>query len=65
MNEILSEWELNHNKAHEEHWTVKWMNMLLQMDFALEIIHLKIFVRIQVCTMPVSKLSAEECHCPD
>ena len=37
---IMREWEFDHNQAPEEHWTVKWMNTLPQMDFALEIINL-------------------------
>jgi hypothetical protein len=37
---IMSEWEFDHNEAPDEHWTVKWMNVLPQMDFALEIVNL-------------------------
>jgi hypothetical protein len=40
MKWILREWEIDHNEAPDEHWTVKWMNMLPQMEFALEIINL-------------------------
>src|SRR6266545_6667852 len=41
MKWILREWELDHNEAPHEHWTVKWMNTLPQMDFTLEIVNLK------------------------
>jgi hypothetical protein len=37
---IMREWETDHNEAPEEHWTIKWMNALPQMDFVLEIINL-------------------------
>jgi hypothetical protein len=40
MKWIMREWEIDHNEAPEEHWTVMWMNTLPQMDFALEIINL-------------------------
>lgn|GEM_PF-1257090 len=40
MKWILREWEIDHNEAPDEHWTVKWMNMLPQMNFALETINL-------------------------
>jgi len=40
MKWIMHEWELDHDEAPEEHWTVKWMNVLPQMDFKLEIISL-------------------------
>jgi hypothetical protein len=40
MKWIMREWEFDHNQAPEEHWTVKWMNALPQMNFALEIINL-------------------------
>ena len=40
MKWIMREWESDHNQAPEEHWTIKWMNTLPQMDFALEIINL-------------------------
>ena len=41
MKWIMLEWESDHNQAPHEHWTVKWMNLLPQMDFASEIIHLE------------------------
>lgn len=37
---ILREWEFDHNEAPEEHWTVKWMSLLPQLDFELEIVNL-------------------------
>jgi len=37
---ILPEWEVDHSKAPEEKWTVEWMNLLPNMEFALEIIRL-------------------------
>ena len=40
MKWIMREWEIDHNEAPDEHWTVKWMNKLPQMDFALEVINL-------------------------
>ena len=41
MKWIMHEWEFDHNEAPEEHWTVKWINALPQMEFELEIIHLE------------------------
>ena len=41
MKWIMREWEFDHNEAPEEHWTIKWMNSLPQMEFGLEIIHLE------------------------
>ena len=40
MKWIMREWESDHNEAPEEHWTVKWMNTLPQMEFILQIINL-------------------------
>ncbi|HEX9389631.1 MAG TPA: hypothetical protein VF918_25120, partial [Anaerolineales bacterium] len=40
MKWIMREWEFDHNEAPQEHWTVKWMNELPQMDFVLQIINL-------------------------
>ena len=40
MKWIMREWEFDHNEAPHEHWTIKWMNLLPQMDFVLEIIQL-------------------------
>jgi hypothetical protein len=37
---VMREWEFDHNEAPDEHWTVKWMNTLPKMEFALEIIKL-------------------------
>jgi hypothetical protein len=37
---IMSEWELDHNQAPEEHWTVAWMAALPKMEFTLQVIHL-------------------------
>ena len=37
---IMSEWELDHNEAPEEHWTVAWMAALPKMEFTLQVIHL-------------------------
>lgn len=41
MTWILREWESDHNAAPDEHWTVKWMNALPNMEFALEILQLE------------------------
>jgi len=41
MKWIMHEWEIDHNEAPNEHWTVSWMNLLPGMDFSLEIIELK------------------------
>jgi hypothetical protein len=41
MKWILREWEFDHNEAPDEHWTVAWMEALLNMEFALEVIHLE------------------------
>ena len=35
---ILPEWELDHNQAPDEPWTVEWTRVFPQMDFALEIL---------------------------
>ena len=35
---IMSEWELDHREAPEEHWTVAWMEALPAMKFTLQII---------------------------
>src|SRR5688572_18940534 len=40
MKWIMREWEIDHNEAPDEHWTVAWMNTLPNMEFALEIINL-------------------------
>ena len=40
MKWILREWEIDHNEAPEEHWTVEWMDALPKMQFALQIVHL-------------------------
>ena len=40
MKWIMREWELDHNEAPEEHWTVEWMNVLPKMQFVLEVINL-------------------------
>jgi len=37
---IMSEWELDHREAPEEHWTVAWMEALPGMKFTLQIIRL-------------------------
>jgi hypothetical protein len=41
MKWIMREWELDHNEAPHEHWTVTWMNALPKMDFALEVVRLE------------------------
>jgi len=41
MKWIMNEWESDHNEAPHEHWTVKWMNALPHMDFALKIVRLE------------------------
>ncbi len=38
---IMREWEIDHNEAPNEHWTVTWMNVLPKMEFMLEIINLE------------------------
>ncbi|HXQ38006.1 MAG TPA: hypothetical protein VN843_28625 [Anaerolineales bacterium] len=40
MKWIMKEWESDHNKAPDEHWTVEWMNVFPRMEFALEVIQL-------------------------
>jgi hypothetical protein len=40
MKWILREWEMDHNEAPDEKWTVEWMDILPKMEFALEIIEL-------------------------
>jgi len=41
MKWIMREWEMDHNEAPEEHWTVAWMDVLPKMEFRLEIIELE------------------------
>ena len=41
MHWIMREWELDHNEAPHEHWTVDWMNTLPKMEFSLEVISLE------------------------
>ena len=40
MQWILREWEADHNRAPDEHWTVAWMEALPEMEFSLEVIPL-------------------------
>ena len=40
MKWVLYEWELDHNETPDEKWTVEWMSLLPNMEFALEIIRL-------------------------
>ena len=44
MKWIMREWEFDHNEAPEEHWTVKWMNALPQMEFGLEVFHVEAII---------------------
>lgn len=41
LKRIMPEWEIDHNEAPEEHWTVAWMHVLPNMDFRLEVISLE------------------------
>ena len=41
MKWIMREWEFDHSEAPDEEWTVEWMNILPNMEFALEIIELE------------------------
>src|SRR5215210_796111 len=41
MKWILREWEMDHIEAPDEEWTVEWMNILPNMEFALEILKLE------------------------
>jgi hypothetical protein len=40
MKWILREWEVDHNEAPDEPWTVTWMGVLPNMEFTLEAIRL-------------------------
>jgi len=40
MKWIMREWEFDHSEAHDEEWTVEWMNTLPNMEFALETLEL-------------------------
>jgi len=40
MKWVMREWEFDHNEAPDEEWTVEWMNILPNMEFALEILKL-------------------------
>ena len=41
MKWIMREWEMDHNEAPDEEWTVEWMNILPKMEFALEMLKLE------------------------
>ena len=41
MKWIMREWEVDHNEAPDEKWTVEWMSVLPKMEFALEILKLE------------------------
>ena len=38
---ILREWELDHNEAPQEYWTVEWMQVFPEMEFTLEVVRLE------------------------
>ena len=38
---IMKEWESDHNKAPDEHWTVEWMRVFPKMEFTLEVVQLE------------------------
>jgi hypothetical protein len=40
MKWVMREWKLDHAEAPAEHWTVAWMDLLPNMEFALEVIKL-------------------------
>ena len=40
MKWIMREWELDHDEAPHEHWTVTWMENLPRMEFSLQVIQL-------------------------
>jgi hypothetical protein len=61
MKWIMHEWELDHDEAPEEHWTVKWMNVLPQMDFKLEIISLDdIYPNADLMSVEAFQISLKE-----
>src|SRR5688500_16786719 len=41
MKWIMREWESDHREAPEEHWTIAWMRVLPDMEFALALIRLE------------------------
>jgi len=41
MKWILREWKSDHKEAPDEEWTVEWMDMLPNMEFALEVLKLE------------------------
>lgn len=41
MKWILREWEIDHDEAPHEHWTVEWMQLLPTMVFDLAIVRLE------------------------
>lgn len=47
MKWILREWEMDHQEAPHEHWTVDWLQTLPKMEFTLEIIQLD-----EICLHP-------------
>jgi hypothetical protein len=47
MKWILREWEIDHDEAPDEHWTVSWMEALPKMEFTLAVIQLN-----DVCPNP-------------
>jgi hypothetical protein len=38
---MMREWQQDHNEAPDEHWTVEWMGVFPDMEFALEIIPIR------------------------
>ena len=58
MDWILREWEMDHQEAPDEHWTVHWMSILPAMEFTLEVIPLD-DIRPQVDLWNVEKFQNE------
>ena len=42
MEWIMREWEIDHNEAPGEHWTIEWMSILPKMEFNLSIVKLEL-----------------------
>jgi hypothetical protein len=61
MKWILGEWEVDHNEAPDEEWTVEWMNLLPKMEFALETLKLdSIHLRADLMSVEGFQVSLKE-----
>jgi hypothetical protein len=58
---IMREWESDHAEAPEEHWTVRWMNVLPGLEFKLEVVRLeKIHLNADLMSVEDFQVSLKE-----